>query len=88
MKELCEKYILFSTMTKIRTTITIDKELLKIAHHHNIRISIFLHSSLSDYLGKINGSENLQKVKATGSNPVQSKKAQYPHLSIVNLKYL
>jgi hypothetical protein len=59
-------------MTKIRTTITIDKELLKLAHHHKIRISTFLHNSLSEYLGQINGSKNFRKVEAVGSNPTQS----------------
>ena len=59
-------------MTKIRTTITIDEELLKVAKHHKIRISTFLHNSLSEYLGKINGSKSLRKVEAAGSNPVQS----------------
>jgi len=59
-------------MTKIRTTITIDKELLDIAHHHKIRISTFLHNSLREYLGQINGSKNLRKVEAVGSNPTQS----------------
>jgi hypothetical protein len=48
-------------MTKIRTTITIDKELLDIAHHHKIRISTFLHNSLREYLSQINGSRSLQK---------------------------
>ena len=59
-------------MTKIRTTITIDKELLDIAHHHKIRISTFLHNSLSEYLAQINGSKSLRKVEAVGSNPTQS----------------
>ena len=59
-------------MTKIRTTITIDPKLLEIAHHHKIRISTFLDNNLRDYLGQINGSENLRKVKAAGSNPAQS----------------
>ena len=59
-------------MTKIRTTITIDKEMLNLAHHHKIRISTFLDSSLRDYLGKINGSKSLRKVEAAGSNPAQS----------------
>ena len=59
-------------MTKIRTTITIDAELLNLAHHHKIRISTFLHNSLKEYLGKINGSKNLRKVEAVGSNPTQS----------------
>jgi post-segregation antitoxin (ccd killing protein) len=37
-------------MNKIRTTITIDKNLLKVAKKHNIKISTFLHNSLTDYL--------------------------------------
>ncbi len=48
-------------MNKIRTTITIDKELLKIVHHHNIKVSTFLDNSLRDYLSKINGSKSLIK---------------------------
>ena len=59
-------------MTKIRTTITIDKELLNLAHHHKIRISTFLDNNLRNYLGQINGSKNLRKVEAVGSNPIQS----------------
>ena len=59
-------------MTKIRTTITIDKNLLKIAKDHKIRISTFLDNSLWDYLSKINGTKNLRKVEAAGSNPAQS----------------
>ena len=71
-KHLCKKYILFLTMTKIRTTITIDKELLNIAHNHKIRISTFLHNSLIEYLGKINGADGFRKAEAAGSNPAQS----------------
>jgi len=59
-------------MTKIHTTITIDKELLNLAHHHKIRISTFLGNSLREYLSQINGSKNLRKVEAVGSNPTQS----------------
>ena len=59
-------------MTKIRTTITIDKELLNIAHNHKIRISTFLHNSLIEYLGKINGADGFRKAEAAGSNPAQS----------------
>ena len=59
-------------MTKIRTTITIDKELLDIAHHHKIRISTFLHNSLSEYLGKINGNgRRLHTAEFAGSNPAK-----------------
>jgi len=59
-------------MTKFRTTITIDPELLKIARHHKVRISTFLDSSLREYLSQINGSKSLRKVEAAGSNPAQS----------------
>ena len=37
-------------MTKIRTTITIDINLLKKAKHHNIRISTFLDRKLRECL--------------------------------------
>ncbi len=37
-------------MTKIRTTITIDTNLLKKAKHHNIRISTFLDRKLRECL--------------------------------------
>ena len=59
-------------MIKIRTTITIDKEMLNIARHHKIRISTFLDNNLRYYLSQINGSKNLRKVEAAGSNPAQS----------------
>ena len=59
-------------MTKIRTTITIDKEMLNIARHHKIKISTFLDNTLGNYLSQINGSKNLRKVEAAGSNPAQS----------------
>jgi hypothetical protein len=78
-------------MTKIRTTITVDKEMLNLAHHHKIRISTFLDSSLRDYLGRINGSNNLRKVEAAGSNPAQSidritDKSIVEYLSFLELK--
>ena len=59
-------------MKKIRTTITIDKDLLKKAKKHKIKISTLLHNSLREYLQRIQPSNNLRKVEATGSNPVQS----------------
>ncbi len=55
-------------MTKIRTTITIEKELLNIAHHHKIRISTFLHNSLREYLGQINGANRLDMAEVESSN--------------------
>ena len=55
-------------MTRIRTTITIDENLLKNAKHHKIRISTFLHNSLQDYLGKINGSKSLDMAEVLSSN--------------------
>mgnify|MGYP006279880781 CR=1 FL=1 len=58
-------------MTKIRTTITIDKELLKIAKHHKIRISTFLDASLRDYLSKINNTNSLHMAEIAGSNPAK-----------------
>ncbi|PNX45449.1 MAG: hypothetical protein BV457_09545 [Thermoplasmata archaeon M9B1D] len=58
-------------MTKIRTTITIDEELLNIAHNHKIRISTFLHNSLIEYLGKINGANSLHTAEVAGSNPAK-----------------
>jgi len=67
-KHLWEKYILFSYMTKIRTTITIDAELLNLAHHHKIRISTFLHNILREYLGKINGASRLDMAEVGCSN--------------------
>ena len=59
-------------MTKIRTTITIDPKLLELTQHHRIRISTFLDNNLRNYLSQINGSNNLRKVEAAGSNPAQS----------------
>ena len=59
-------------MTKIRTTITINKELLKIAQHHKIRISTLLDNNLRNYLSQINGKNNLRRVEAAGLNPTQS----------------
>ena len=56
-------------MTKIRTTITIDQELLKIAKHHRIRISTFLDNNLRGYLSQINGSRSLHTAEVSGSNP-------------------
>ena len=37
-------------MPKIRTTITIDEDLLQLAKKHNIKISTYLNNSLTDYL--------------------------------------
>ena len=60
-------------MNKIRTTITIDKTLLKLAKKHKIRISTFLNNSLQDYIARLQSNPNsFRKVEATGSNPVQS----------------
>ena len=42
-------------MTKIRTTITINKELLKKAKEHNISISSFLDIELRRYIALIEG---------------------------------
>jgi len=56
-------------MTKIRTTITIDKEMLNLAHHHKIRISTFLDNNLRGYLSQINGSKGLHTADVSGSNP-------------------
>jgi hypothetical protein len=58
-------------MTKIRTTITIDKELLDIARHHRIRISTFLDNNLRIYLSQINGSNSLHTAEVAGSNPAK-----------------
>jgi len=56
-------------MTKIRTSITIDEELHKIAHHHKIRINTFLDNTIRDYLSKINGKNRLHMAEVAGSNP-------------------
>ena len=46
-------------MTKIRTTITIDKELLNIAQHHKIRISTFLDRKLRECLSDFSNSNKV-----------------------------
>ena len=46
-------------MVKIRTTITIDKNLLKNAKKHNIRISTFLDKKLQECISMIDGGKLL-----------------------------
>ena len=46
-------------MTKIRTTITIDNNLLKKAKHHNIRISTFLDRKLRECLSDFSNSNKV-----------------------------
>ena len=46
-------------MTKIRTTITIDNNLLKKAKHHNIRISTFLDRKLKECLSDFSNSNKV-----------------------------
>ncbi len=56
-------------MTKIRTTISIDENLLQKAKYHKIRISTFLHNILSEYIEKINSQNDLHTAEVSGSNP-------------------
>jgi hypothetical protein len=58
-------------MTKIRTTITIDENLLKNAKHHKIRISTFLHNSLQDYYTFPYNIIHIQNIEFEGAfNPI------------------
>jgi hypothetical protein len=72
--------------SKIRTTITIDKELLNIAHNHKIRISTFLDNNLSQYLSQINGLVSLRTAEVSGSNP--DKPITFYNKYFVKLYYL
>ncbi len=80
-------------MTKIRTTITVDPKLLEIAQHHRIRISTFLHNSLSEYLSKINNSKSLHTAEVSGSNPdkptkrISNSSIWLPHLQQAKLNF-
>ena len=48
-------------MTKIRTTITVDKELLEKARKQNISISGFIDIKLREYLALIEGVSKLKE---------------------------
>jgi len=64
-------------MNRIHTTITIDEELLNIAHNYKIRISTFLSNNLLEYLNKIQYNNNLHTAEVVGSNPAKPIKSNW-----------